>query len=88
MLKFKEKIASQTRDNGTKNTDIMVTFKYLGIFFFRTLERRLINCEMNLKLSWSTNSVISSNAVIQAKKFAMTDTKLYISVVNLSGNLN
>ena len=43
---------------------------------------------MNFKLSWSTNSVISSNAVIQAKKFAMTDTKLYISAVNLSGNLN
>ena len=70
-----------------KNTDIMVAFKYLSIFF-RTLEKRLINSEMHLKLSWSTNSVISSNAVIQAKKFAMTDTKLYVSVVSLSGNLN
>ena len=70
-----------------KNTDIMVAFKYLSIFF-RTLEKRLINSEMHLKLSWSTNSVISSNAVIQAKKIAITDTKLYVSVVNLSGNLN
>ena len=38
LLKFKEKIASQTRDNGTKNADIMVTFKYLSIFFSEHLK--------------------------------------------------
>ena len=44
----------------------------------------LINCEINLMLSWSVNSVISSNAAAdQVTTFAITDTKLYIPVVTL-----
>ena len=44
----------------------------------------LINCEINLMLSWSVNSVISSNAAAnQATTFAITDKKLYIPVVTL-----
>ena len=42
----------------------------------------LINCEVNLILSWSEDSVISS--ATGATKFKITETKLYVPVVNLS----
>ena len=42
----------------------------------------LINCEVNLILTWSSTCVITdSNG---AGTFAITDTKLYVPVVNLS----
>ena len=44
----------------------------------------LINCEINLILTWSANCVISSAAENQAIIFAISDTKLYVSVVTLS----
>ena len=40
---------------GTDNVGIMVPLKYLGNFR-RTLERPLINCEVNLAMTWSANS--------------------------------
>ena len=36
----------------------------------------LINCEINLILTWSANCVISNATVNQATTFAITDTKL------------
>ena len=42
----------------------------------------LINCETSLILTWSTNCVISE--ADRAKTFVITNTKLYVSVVNLS----
>ena len=42
----------------------------------------LINCQINLILTWSENCVISS--ATGATKFAITDTKLYVFVVTLS----
>ena len=47
-------MTGQTGDNGTKNVEIMVLLKYLSNFW-RTLEMALINCEINLILTWSTN---------------------------------
>ena len=44
----------------------------------------LINCEISLIKTSSENCVISSNAVNQATTFAVTDTKHYVPVVNLS----
>ena len=78
-FKFKEKITVQTGDDGTKNAEIMVPFKYLTKFW-RTLEMSSINSEINLMLSWSANCSISSNAVNQATKFATTDTNLYFQL--------
>ena len=52
LIKFKEKITGQTDDNGTKDIEIIVTLKYLSNFW-RTLEMPLINCEINLILTWS-----------------------------------
>ena len=61
----------------------MVSLKYSSNFWV-TLEMSLINCEINLILTWSANCVISSAAENQAIIFAISDTKLYVSVVTLS----
>ena len=51
----------------------------------KTLEIPLINCEINLILTWSINCVIvSSNVANQNATFPITDTKLYVNVVTLS----
>ena len=42
----------------------------------------LINCEVNLILTWSSTCVITNSK--GAGKFAITDTKLYVPVVTLS----
>ena len=81
---FKAKMTGQNGDNRTKNVDIMVPLKYLSNFW-RTLEMPLINCEINLILTWSTNCVIvSTNAANQNATLQITDTKLYVPVVTLS----
>ena len=81
---FKVKMTSQTGDDGTKNVEIMVPPKYLSNFW-RILEMPLINCEINLILTWSTNCVITStNVANQNATFEITDTKLYVPVVTLS----
>ena len=81
---FKAKMTGQTADNGTKNVEIMVPLKYFSNFW-RTLEIPLINCEINLILTWSTNCVIvSTNVANQNVTFEITDTKLYVPAVTLS----
>ena len=85
---FKEKITGQTGDDGTKNVEIMVSLKYLSNFW-RTLEMPLINCEVNLILTWSSTCVlIATNIPNQNATFALTDTKLYVPVVTLSTQEN
>ena len=77
-------MTGQTGDDGTKNVEIMVPLKYLSNFW-RTLEMLLINCEINLILTWSINCVIAStNVANQNATFEITDTKLYVPVVTLS----
>ena len=62
----------------------MVLLKYLSNIW-KTLEMLLTSCEINLFLTWSEKCVITSNtAANQATTFAITDTKLYVSVVTLS----
>ena len=66
----------------------MVPLKYLSNFW-RTLEMPLINCEVNLILTWSSTCVvIATNIQNQAATFAITDTKLYVPVVTLSTQKN
>ena len=85
---FKVKIAGYTGDDGTKDVEIMVPLKYLSNFC-RTLEMPLINCEVNLILTWSSTCVlISTNTPNQNATFAITDTKLYVPVVTLSTQEN
>ena len=85
---FKVKITGQTGNEGTKDVEIMVPLKYLSNFW-RTLEMPLINCEVNLILTWSSTCVlIATNIPNQNATFAITDTKLYVPVVNLSTQEN
>ena len=52
---FKEKITGQTGNNGRiEGVEIMVLLKYLSNFW-RAFEMSLINCEVNLILTWSAN---------------------------------
>ena len=85
-FKSKTKITGKTPNNGNeKDVEIMVPLKYLSNFW-RTLEMPLINCEVNLILTWSSTCVITdSNG---AGTFAITDTKLYVPVVTLSTQEN
>ena len=82
----KEKITGKTpHDDNEKDVEIMVLLKYLSNIW-RTLEMPLINCEVNLILTWSSTCVITeSNG---AGSFAITDTKLYVPVVTLSTKEN
>ena len=43
----------------------------------------LINYEINLILIWSANCVISNAAANQTVTFAITDAKLYVSILTL-----
>ena len=66
----------------------MVPLKYLSNFW-RTLEMPLINCEVNLILTWSSTCVlVSTNAANQNATFAITNTKLYVPVATLSTQEN
>ena len=49
---------------------------------WRTLQMPLINCEINLILTWSTDYVISS--ATGETTFAITDTKIYVPILTLS----
>ena len=85
---FKLKSTGQTGNNGTKDVEIMVPLKYLSNFW-RTLEMPLINCEVNLILTWSSTCVlISTGNTNQAAVFTITDTKPYVPVVSLSAQEN
>ena len=67
---------------------IMVPLKYLSNFW-RTLEMPLINCEVNLILTWSSTCVLIATGIQNpAATFAITDTKLYVPVVTLSTQEN
>ena len=56
-FKFKIKITGKTPAAGnTKDVEIAVPLKYLSNFW-RTLEMSLINCEINLNLTWSGDCV-------------------------------
>ena len=66
---FKVKMTGQTGDDGTKNVEIMVPLKYLSNFW-RTIEMPLINYEINLILTWSTNcAIVSTNIANQNATF-------------------
>ena len=72
-FKSKIKVTGKTPAVGnTKNVEIAVSLKYLSNFW-RIFEMLLINCEVNLILTWSSNCVISS---------ATGETKFEIMIQN------
>ena len=81
-FKSKIKIAGKSPNNGNeKDVEIMVPLKNLSNFW-RTVEMPLVNCEINLILTWSSTCVITNST--GAGTFAINDTKLYVPVVTLS----
>ena len=62
----------------------MVPLKYLSNFW-KTIEMPLINCKVELILTWSANCVIIYNDnANQGSIFKITETNLYVPVVTLS----
>ena len=53
--------------------------------FFRSLELPLVNCKIDLELTWHKDCMISSAdaAAGQVVSFMITDTKLYVPIVTL-----
>ena len=81
-FKSEVKITGNTPTDGNiKDVEIIVPLKYLSIFW-RTLEMPSINCEVNLTLTQSSTCVITN--FTGARRFAITDTQLYVPVVTLS----
>ena len=82
---------------GKNETEIVIPLKHLSNFW-RTLNIPLINCEIELILTWSKNCVLADMTVRAAGnnndppaivaptglEFQITDTKLYVPVVTLS----
>ena len=86
---LKAKLTGQTDDNGEINDfEMMVPLKYLSNFW-RNLEMPLINCEVNVILTWSANcAILHTNVTNEILKFTITETKLYVPVSTLSTNDN
>ena len=81
-FKSKTNVTGKTPNNGNeKDVEIMVPLKYLSNFW-RILEMPLINCEVNLILTWLSACVITNST--GAGTFKITDTKLCVPVVTLS----
>ena len=81
-FKYKMNITGKTANNGnTKDVEITVLLKYLSNLW-RTLEMPLINCEVNHILTWSKDCIITNSE--GEAKFAINETKLYVSVITLS----
>ena len=89
-----------THNNLTKNdVKVVVPLKHLSNFW-RSLNIPLINCEVELILTWYTNCVLIDKLTREANYgansnvyeidnpknavFEITDTKLYVPVVTLS----
>ena len=93
---YKTSITGKLGDNNiTKDFEIALSVKYLSKFWI-TLDMPLTNCDVSLALTWSINCVLSSKStrnaaprgvqlIIQQVQHKIKDTKLYVPVVNLSG---
>ena len=76
-FKYTVKMTGKSPNNGnTKDVEIIVPLKYLSNFW-RTLEMPLINCQVNLELTWSKVFVITN--FTGEGKFEITETKLCFS---------
>ena len=80
---------------GKNEIEIVISLKHLSNFW-KSLNILLINCELELILTWSKNCVFTDMTVRAAQvgnpaivaptglEFKITDTKLYVPVVTLS----
>ena len=71
---------------GKNETEVVIPLKHLSNFW-RSLNIPLINCEVELILTWSRNCVLADMTVANnpptGLEFQIKDTKLYVPVVTL-----
>ena len=96
---YKASITRRLEGNNTeKEVKVVMPLNHLSNFW-RILDILLINCEINLILTWSENCILTSKATRHAGPdadpavaainnptsvtFKITDTKLYVAVVTL-----
>ena len=67
------------------NVQLAVPLKYISNIF-RALEMPIVNCKVDLELTWHKDCVISSAnaAADNVVSFTITDTKLYVPIATLS----
>ena len=96
-FKYKTSITGKAPENNDllTNVKLLIPLKYLSNFW-RSLNIPLINCEVELILTWSKNCVLADMTRRNAQgdnpeivpsrglAFKITDTKLYVPVVTLS----
>ena len=82
---YKSKLISGSDDNNVNNVKLVVPLKYISNFF-RSLEMPLVNCKIDLELTWHKDCMISSVDAVagQVVSFMITNTKLYVPIVTLS----
>ena len=79
--------------DGDNNVKLVVPLKYISNFFI-SLEMPLVNCKVDLELTWTKDCAICNDdaAANTVVSFKITDTELYVSIVALStkdnSNLN
>ena len=88
-LVYKPKLIKGTDDNNVNNVKFVAHLKYVSNFF-RSLELSLVNCKIDLELTWHKDCMTSSvnAAANQVVSFMIMDTKLYIPIVTLSSKDN
>ena len=83
-LVYKSKLISGTDNNNVNNVKL-VPLKYVSIFF-RSLEMPLVNCKIDLELTWHKDCMISSAdaAANRVVSFRIANTKLCVPIVTVS----
>ena len=94
-FKYKTSIVGKTPEDNDSltNAKVVIPLKHLSNFW-RSLNIPLINCEVELILTWSKNCVLADMTVDadadpaivapSGATFKITDTKLYVPVVTLT----
>ena len=65
------------------NLNVTIPLKYLSNFW-RSVDLLLMNCEIELYLTWSKDCVLIEHNNIPGVNFSITSTKLYLPVLTLS----
>ena len=84
-LVYKSKLIKGTDNNNVNHVKLVVPLKYVSNFF-RSLEMPLVNCKIDLQLTWHKDCMISSAnaAANRVVSFMITDTKLCVPIVTLT----
>ena len=84
-FKYKTSIIGNTEYNGRKNgVKTAALLKYVSNFW-RSFEMSLINCKVELLLTWIERCMLT---VANTETFKITDAKLYFPIVTLSAEDN